>query len=145
MKNYRKKIFALWIALILVVTPVQLDAATLDPGNQVMPCWEYMHAITIGLNFNDTIGFADITVTPLNGITTYLEATLNVYRRTGGDWTLIASTSNSGSSTLFVDLQFNAVYGQTYKAEATVTAYGDDGSETDTVSTQGNCPKKEDS
>ena len=145
MKSIQKKIVAFLTAVLLMVVPTHLDAAVIDPGNQVMPCWVYMHTVTIGLNFNGTKGYADITVAPLNGITTYLEATLNVYRRTGGDWTLIASSSNSSTSTLCVDVDFNAVSGQTYKAEAIITAHGANGSETDTVSRQDNCPKAEDS
>jgi len=145
MKKFRKKFMAILTALLLVVLPTELRAASVDPGYDVMPCWEYMHGITLGLNFDGTDGFADISVTPLTGITTYLEGTLSVYRRTGGDWTLVASASNSSSNVLFIDVEFNAVYGQTYKAEATVTAYGDNGSETDTVSNQANCPKAEDS
>ena len=144
MKFY-KKIKTVIAALLLVVSPIQLDAAAVEPGYEVMPCWEYMHGISIGLNFIGTNGYADITVIPLDGVTTYIEGTLSVYRRTGGDWTLVASASNSSNEELLIDVEFNAVYGQTYKAELVVTAYGANGSETDTVSRQDNCPKAEDS
>jgi len=144
MKSISKKIAVLLAALLLVSSPIQLSAANVDPGYDVMPCWEYMHGINIGIHFNGTNGVADVSVIPLAGRTTYLEATLCVYRRTGGDWTLVASTSGSDTSSLCLDVSFTAVYGQTYKAEVTATAYGENGSETDTVSIQDNCPKQED-
>ncbi|MBO4946556.1 MAG: hypothetical protein J6C88_03305 [Lachnospiraceae bacterium] len=146
MKKSKKALFLpLLLALFLVVSPVKLEATMQESNYDVMPCWSYMNGISIGIYFNGTKGVADVTVSDIYGVTTYLDATVNVYRRTGGDWTLIASTTQSGTSTLYIDVDFTAVYGQTYKAEAIVTAYGDDGSETDTVSTQGNCPKEEDS
>lgn len=141
MKHFIKKLIACLFAACLLVSPVELDASTADTEYPVMPCWEYIHTITLGLNFDGTDGYADISITPLTGITTYTEATLNVYRRTGGDWTLVASASDSDTSIMSIDIEFDAVAGQTYKVEGVVTAYGEDGSETTTVSRQDNCPK----
>lgn len=141
MKLSRKILTTLLAAAFLVLSPANLQAVSADPGYDVMPCWEYIHGITLGLDFDGTDGYADISITPLAGITTYTEATLNVYRRTGGDWTLVASASDSDTSIMSIDIEFDAVAGQTYKVEGVVTAYGEDGSETTTVSRQDNCPK----
>lgn len=141
MKHFIKRIITCLFAVCLLISPVELDASAADTEYPIMPCWEYIHTITLGLDFDGTDGYADISITPLAGITTYTEATLNVYRRIGGDWTLVTSDSASSTSHISIDIEFDAVAGQTYKVEGVVTAYGEDGSETTTVSRQDNCPK----
>ncbi len=135
-----KKFFSVILAaLLLVATPTITSAAVIDPGNEIVPYWEYMNRAEVNINFSGTSGTASITVERYFGITTSLEATLTVYKKVGNSWVYVTSTSDSSTRNLNIELDFTGVSGVTYKAVADITAYGDDGSEEDTISKTAVC------
>ena len=135
-----KKTVSMILAALLVITaPTVVTAAVIDPGNQIVPYWEYMNSAEVSINFTGTSGTASVTVERYFGITTSLEATLTVYKKVGNSWVYVTSTSDSSTRNLNIELDFTGVSGVTYKAVADITAYGDDGSEKDTISKTAVC------
>ncbi len=135
-----KKFFSVILAaLLLVATPTITSAAVIGPGNEIVPYWGYMNRAEVNINFSGTSGTASITVERYFGITTSLEATLTVYKKVGNSWVYVTSTSDSSTRNLNIELDFTGVSGVTYKAVADITAYGDDGSEEDTISKTAVC------
>lgn len=135
----KKNVSMILAALLLAVTPTVISAAVIDPGNQVIPYWEYMNSAEVGISFSGTSGTASVTVDRYLGITTSLEATLTVYKKVGNSWVYVTSTSDSSTRNLNIELDFTGVSGTTYKAVADITAYGDDGSESDSISETATC------
>lgn len=135
-----KKTIAVILATLLVaVTPTVISAAVVDPGNQIVPYWDYMNRAEVNINFTGTSGTASVTVERYFGITTSLEATLTVYKKVGSSWVYVTSTSGSSTRNLNIELDFTGVRGTTYKAVADITAYGDDASESDSISETATC------
>lgn len=135
----KKRVSMILAALLVMTTPTVGSAAVIDPGNQIVPCWEYMNRGEVGISFNGTSGTAFVTVDRNLGITTSLEATLTVYKKVGSSWVYVTSTSGTSIRNLNIELNFTGVRGTTYKAVADITAYGDGGSESDSISETMTC------
>ena len=135
----KKTISVILAALLLAATPTAISAAVVDPGNEIVPYWEYMNRAKVKINFSGTSGTASVTVDRYFGITTSLETTLTFYKKVGNSWVYVTSTSDSSTRNLNIELDFTGVRGTTYKAVADITAYGDDGSESDSISETATC------
>lgn len=107
--------------------------AALPEDNGIMPCWENMDDICLTLGFDDEVGEAGVTVGRIAGVTTRIEGTLEIYRKSGTCWIFVDSVSGESTRALGLSLNFDAVDGTTYKAVAEITAYGPNGSESETV------------
>ena len=135
-----KKLTAILLVLVMSLScMVGVSAATGD-GNMIVPFWNYMDSIEVSVDFSGTAGTASVEVTRIFGVTTSLEATLTVYKLVGSEWVFVDDASGNSTRMLAVELDFTAESGVTYKAEANVTAYGANGSETETVSQTKKCP-----
>lgn len=135
-----KKVFSVILAaLLLTAVPTATSAAVIDPGNEIVPYWEYMDNVGLNIDFSGTSGIASLSIKRYFGITTSLEATLTVYKKVGNSWVYVTSTSGSSARNLNIELDFTGVRGTTYKAVADITAYGDDGSESDSISETATC------
>ena len=99
-----------------------------------------MNDIHVDVHFSGTTGTAEVTVSRIYGVTTLLEGTLTVYKKVGTRWVYVDSVTGSSARTLCLDFDFNAVRGTTYKVVASITAHGEDDSETDSASKEKVCP-----
>ena len=134
-----KKVFVTLFAVIMVFAfTTGVIAATVD--EMVAPCWNYMNSIEVNMNFSGNVGTATATITRIFGVTTNIEATLSVYEQDGSDWIFVDSVSGSSARMLSLELDFDAQSGTTYKAVVDVTAYGNNGSESDSASRTRTCP-----
>lgn len=136
-----KKFLSLIIAITMLTSMMlNVSAINIDDGNTISPCWDYMSGITVNLSFYDTGGLATASISRIKNVTTLLEGTLTVYEKVGSRWVEVDSVSDSSTRTLSLSLEFDAESGKTYKAEVEVTAYGTDGSESDSNSKTKTCP-----
>lgn len=135
-----KKILAVIFAAVMIVTFATGVVAAAGNSDLVAPCWNYMDSIEVNMTFSGNVGTATATITRIYGVTTNIEATLSVYEQDGSDWVFVDSASGSSARTLFLELDFDAESGVTYKAVVDVTAYGEDGSESDSSSRTKTCP-----
>lgn len=126
----------LLLFFVIVFSAVLLTVsanATVPEDEGVMPCWENMSSINLSIGFSEDVGTATVSVSRIAGITTSIEATLEVYRKSGSRWVFVDDVSGSSTRSLGLDLDFDAVEGTQYKAVAYVTAYGPNGAESETV------------
>lgn len=136
-----KKVLSLFISVLMTASlMLNISASVIDPGNMVAPCWAYMSNMDVDLNFSGETGIATVTVSRIYGVTTLLECTLTVYEKVGTRWVEVDSISDSSTRTLFLELNFDAESGITYKAEIEVTAYSSNASESDSASKTKTCP-----
>lgn len=129
-----KRNLLLFFVIVFSAVLLSVSASAAAPKNEeVMPCWENMDSISLTIGFDGDVGTAAVSVARIFGVTTSIEATLEVYRKDGSRWVFIDDVSGSSTRTLGLDLDFDAVEGTQYKAVAYVTAYGPNGAESETV------------
>lgn len=128
----RNLLFFFIIVFSAVLLAVSASAATPEDEG-IMPCWDNMSGINLSIGFSGDVGTATVSVSRVAGVTTSIEATLEVYKKSGSRWVFVDDTSGSSTRGLFLDLEFDAVEGTQYKAVAYVTAYGPSGAESETV------------
>ncbi len=119
---------------MLMMLGTSVSCAEIDPGTIPAPCWAYMSAIDIDINFSGTEGTATLTVNRINNVTTSIEATFTVYELIGHEWVEVASDTDSSTRSLWMEVLFDAEVGGYYMAVAEVTAYSGSRSETETIS-----------
>lgn len=129
--------YAISILLIVSLLGVNTNAATADP---VSPLWDAMARVEVAVNFSGNSGVATVDVSGIHGITNQIDAILVVYEVVDGEWVYVDSTGGSASTALGLQVNFNAVSGTTYVAEAIITAYSSEGSETDSITDTSTCP-----
>lgn len=135
----KKIIIMMLAALMLGTTSVVAVEAIGNEENGVAPCWVNMSSVDVRVNFSGTSGTASVTVDRIFGGTSLLEAALTVYRKVGNTWVYVTSTSGSSTRQLNLSVNFSGVNGNTYKAVADVTAYGPEGSESDSITEYADC------
>lgn len=134
------KLFMVFMLCLALLMPMTVSAAVIDPDTGIAPCWEYMEQMDVELTFSGTSGKAEGSVNRIFGVTTQLSGTLTVYKKVGTSWVYVNSISNSSTRMLSMELSFSATKNVEYKAVFSVTAYGNGGSESDSVSTTKICP-----
>ena len=134
------KLCMVFMLCLTLLMPMTVSAAVIDPNTGIAPCWDYMEQMEVELTFSGTSGKAEGSVNRIFGVTTQLSGTLTVYKKVGTSWVYVSSTTSSSTRTLSVHLPFSATKNVEYKAVFSVTAYGNDGSESDSVSTTKTCP-----
>ena len=135
-----KRLIMVFVLCIAMLMPMTVTAAVIDPGSEIVPCWDYMSDMDVTLTFSGTTGTAIGTADKMAGVTTELTGTLYVYRKVGTSWTIVDVESKTSTQTLSVELDFVAAKGAEYKAIFRVTATGNGGSETDSTTTTKICP-----
>ena len=129
----RRNLILFFIIVFSAVLLAVSANAAVPENDGVMPCWENMSDISLSIGFDGDVGTATISALRVAGVTTSIEATLEVYKKSGSRWVFVDDTSGSSTRALFLDLEFDAVEGTQYKAVAYVTAYGPNGAESETV------------
>lgn len=135
-----KRFIAILVVLTICFTNAITVSAMTGDGNLIIPRWNYMNSIEVSIDFNGTNGTAAAEITRIFGVTTKIEATLTVYKRVGSSWVIIDDISGESARLLGLEIEFTAEHGATYKAEVEVTAYGSNGSESDSASDMRTCP-----
>ena len=135
----KRRILAVILTVLTIMT-MSANVFAAMPEEQVVPLWDNMNEITVNLVFDDDdVGTASVKVSRIFGVTTSIEGTLTVYRKSGTQWIYVTETSGEANGTLYIDVDFNATSGTTYKAVADITAYSSTSSESETVSKISTC------
>lgn len=134
------RVFMVFMLCLALLMPMTVSAAVIDPDTGIAPCWNYMDQLDVELTFSGTSGTAEGSVNRIFGVTTQLSGTLTVYKKVGSSWVYVDSITSSSTRTLNIELPFSATKNVQYKAVFSVTAYGNGGSESDSVSTTKTCP-----
>lgn len=131
----KKKFFTLILSVII------LALVTL-PVFAIQPRWSYTSSVTFNMYFSNGVGsiegcvLGDPNVTQIEGtVTLYYKNFLGIWVKSGDKWNL-----SSSSDTLFIDVDFDAESGESYKAELDVDVYSGSNSENITDDTTGTCP-----
>ena len=135
-----KKTLALMLAVISIFSFATLPSQAAS-AQEIMPYVVGMNNITVTFSFQGTVGEA-IGTAKKNSPATSLAGVLTIYENRGNSWVVVASVAESTTgSTLFIDLDYECISGEWYKAELLVTSYS--GSvilDQDTVSEFATCP-----
>ena len=131
----------LLIAIAAVLSLAQPISASMLPENVIVqPQWEYVSTTSADISFSGPSGTATAAATRINGVTTKLEGTLTIYRKSGSSWIYVDSISGSTTMSLALELSFTGISGAEYKAVLDVIAYSGSSSESASASDTAICP-----
>ena len=119
------KILAVIMLCCVMATTFGITAFAQDDYG-VMPCYDNVSTADVDITYSGTTGTVSGSATKVTGVTR-LEGTLVLYKKnSSGGWDYVDTwTGSTTRRTLSITGNFTAPAGATFKAEFTVTAYGD--------------------
>ena len=111
-----KKVFALFLVVVLVcMSTCAIYAADLPDDTEIMPCYENIALIYLGMTFDGTHGDTVGTASRMTGVTLMI-GTLTLYEEQGDEWVYMdTATSRSTGQNIAVNIGFTGTPGVRYK------------------------------